>query len=94
MGHANIANLLLRADSSMELETKVMNVFASTEELIAIEKSCLLKFRQKAECIRARNPQMSRQIAFAKAVEALPRCANNYQLARNLLSARGIAGQP
>lgn len=71
-----------------------VDVFASTAELIEVERRCLVKFREKAEFIRDRNPQMSRQIAFAKAVEALPRCANNYQLARNLLSARGIAGQP
>jgi hypothetical protein len=71
-----------------------VDVFASTEELVAIEKACIAKFKAKAEFLRAASPSMTRQTAFAKACEALPRAANNYQLARHLLAARGIAAQP
>jgi hypothetical protein len=60
----------------------------------AVERECISRFRKKAAEIRAANPQMTAQIAFAKAVEALPKTADKYQYARQRLQWAGIAALP
>ena len=71
-----------------------MTVFDTAEQLVEIEKECLGKFRSRAQKLRDADPKLSREISFAKAVQAMPKTANRYQFARSLLASRGIAGQP
>jgi hypothetical protein len=71
-----------------------MDASSSTEELVAIEKVCLDKFQEKARAIRAANPVLSREIAYAKAVQLLPKTANRYQLTRELLAERRVRCLP
>ena len=72
----------------------MLNVHGSTEALQQVEAECLAKFRSKAAALRAATPGLSRPIAFAKAVEALPKTAGRYNSARMFLTARGVAGLP
>ena len=58
------------------------------------ERECVKRFRQKAQEIRAANPQLSPQIAFARAVQALPRTAEKYSYARQRLQFCGIPALP
>ena len=58
------------------------------------ERECLKRFRAKANEIRAANPEMTASIAFAKAVQSLPRTADRYQYARQRLQFAGIPAQP
>jgi hypothetical protein len=64
------------------------------EELQATEVECLKRFRAKAAEIKAQHPEMTQQIAFAKAVTSLPRTADRYQHSRMMLQWRGIAALP
>jgi hypothetical protein len=66
----------------------------SIAELQEIERECIARFRQKAAQIRAQNPELSAQIAYARAVEALPRTADKYQVARQRLQWAGIPALP
>ena len=43
----------------------------STDELIAQERECLSRFREKARELQAANPALSSKFAFGKAVEQL-----------------------
>jgi hypothetical protein len=54
----------------------------------------LRRFRTKAAEIRGANPQLTAQIAFAKAVQALPKTADRYQAARQRLQWAGIPALP
>lgn len=58
------------------------------------ERECLKRFRAKATEIRAANPEMTASIAFAKAVQALPRTADKYQYARQRLQFAGVPALP
>ena len=58
------------------------------------EAECIKRFRAKAAEIRAQHPEMSAQIAFAKAVTALPKTADRYQYARMRLQFAGIPALP
>lgn len=64
------------------------------EELQAVEVECLKRFRTKATEIRAAHPELSAQIAFARAVTALPRTADKYQAARQRLMFAGYPALP
>ena len=64
------------------------------EELQATEAECIKRFRQKASEIRAQHPELSPQIAFARAVQALPRTADRYQGARQRLQWAGYPALP
>jgi hypothetical protein len=66
---------------------------SSIAELQAIEAECIRRFRAKAAEIRAANPQLSAQIAYARAVQALPKTADRYQAARSRLQWAGIPAQ-
>jgi hypothetical protein len=64
------------------------------EELQQTEADCIRKFRNKAEELRAVNPTLSPQIAFARAVEAMPKCAAKYQHCRLRLGMAGVGPLP
>ena len=66
----------------------------SLEELRQTEIECLKRFRMKASEIKAQHPEMSQQIAFAKAVTALPKTADRYQYARQRLMFAGYPALP
>ena len=66
----------------------------SIEGLQATERECLRRFRARAAEIKAAHPEMSEQIAFARAVASLPRTADKYQGVRQLLQWRGIPALP
>jgi hypothetical protein len=63
-------------------------------ELQATEVECLRRFRAKAAEIKAANPTMTAQIAFAKAVTSLPKTADRYQFARQRLQWAGYPALP
>jgi hypothetical protein len=71
-----------------------MTGYESTEELVAVERECLARFRQKAAELRAVSPTMTAQVAFCRAVTMLPKTADKYQFARALLQERGHAALP
>jgi hypothetical protein len=58
------------------------------------EAECVAKFKARAALIRAANPALSREIAFAMAVEQLPRAAVRYQSARARLGLAGVRALP
>jgi hypothetical protein len=64
------------------------------DQLQQTEAECLRRFRKKAAQIQALNPQMTAAVAFAKAVEQLPRTAERYQHTRHRLLMAGIAALP
>jgi hypothetical protein len=67
---------------------------AGIEELRQAEADCVRKFRLRAELIRAVDPRLSREIAFARAVEELPKTAVRYQHVRARLGMAGVAALP
>jgi hypothetical protein len=66
----------------------------SIAELQEVERRCLKKFRAKAAALRSADPTLSVQIAFARAVEALPKTADAYQHARQRLQWMGVVALP
>jgi hypothetical protein len=64
------------------------------DELQRTEQECLARFRRKAQEIRSQHPELSGQVAFARAVEALPRTSEKYQYTRHRLLLMGIAALP
>jgi hypothetical protein len=64
------------------------------EQLQQVEAECIAKFRQRAQQIRAQHPELTAQVAFARAVEALPKTAERYQYIRHRLLMSGIAALP
>jgi hypothetical protein len=64
------------------------------EELRQAEAECVRKFKARAQLIRAVDPRLSREIAFARAVEELPKTANRYQHVRARLGLAGVAALP
>jgi hypothetical protein len=66
----------------------------SVEELQSVERQCVAKFRAKASEIRAQHPELSVQIAYARAIQALPKTADRYSEVRQLLQWRGVAALP
>jgi hypothetical protein len=64
------------------------------DELQRTEQECLARFRRKAQEIRAQHPELTAQVAFARAVEALPKSAERYQYVRHRLLLMGIAALP
>jgi hypothetical protein len=64
------------------------------EELQQTEAECVRRFRAKADAIRAQHPELSSQICFARAVEALAKTAERYQYVRHRLLMMGIAALP
>ena len=73
---------------------KILFMEESLAGLREIERSCLLRFRTKAAEIAAQHPELSAQICFARAVQALPKTADKYQGARQRLMYAGIAALP
>jgi hypothetical protein len=66
----------------------------SIAELQQVEAECIRRFRQKAAEIREQHPELSAQIAFARAVQALPKTADKYQAARQRLQWAGYPALP
>lgn len=66
----------------------------SISELQETERECIARFRTKAAEIRAQHPELSSQIAFARAVTSLPRTADKYQAARQRLQWAGVPALP
>jgi hypothetical protein len=66
----------------------------SVEELVAIERECLARFRQRAAQLKAQNPSLSDSIAFCRAVESLKRTSDKYSWVRQRLMYLGIPGLP
>jgi hypothetical protein len=66
----------------------------SLTEFRATERECISRFRKKSDEIRAAHPELSAQIAFARAVQALPKTADRYQYARQRLQYAGIPALP
>ena len=66
----------------------------SISELQEVEADCIRRFRAKAAEIRSAHPELSAQIAFARAVQALPRTADKYQGARQRLQWAGFPALP
>jgi hypothetical protein len=66
----------------------------STAQLQEIERQCIAKFRQKAAQIRSERPELTVQVAYAKAIQALPRTSDRYQGIRQILQWRGVAALP
>ena len=64
------------------------------QEFQEVEAECIRRFRQKAAEIRAQHPELTSQIAFARAVQALPRTAEKYGYARQRLQFCGIPALP
>lgn len=71
-----------------------MTGYESESELREVEVECLRRFKNKAAEIKAANPTMKSNIAFAKAVTQLPRTAERYSFATQMLRNRGIASLP
>jgi hypothetical protein len=67
---------------------------ASIDELREAEAECVRKFRLRAQLIRATDPRLSGEVAFAKAVEQLPKAALRYQHIRARLGLAGVAALP
>lgn len=66
----------------------------SLEELQEIERQCVSKFRQKAGEIRAAHPELTAQVAYARAIQALPKTCDKYQAARQRLMFAGYPALP
>jgi hypothetical protein len=66
----------------------------SIAELQEVERRCLQKFRAKAAALRVADPSLSVQVAFARAVTALPKTADRYQNARQRLQWMGVPALP
>ena len=66
----------------------------SITELQETERECLRRFGSKASEIRAAHPELSAQIAFARAVTALPKTADKDQYARQRLMFAGYPALP
>jgi hypothetical protein len=66
----------------------------SIDELVETEKECIRRFRAKAAQIKTEHPELSQQIAYARAIQALPKTADRYAGVRQLLQWRGIAALP
>jgi hypothetical protein len=66
----------------------------SISELQAVEADCIRRFRQKAAQIKTEHPELSAQICFARAVQALPKTADKYQAARQRLQWAGYPALP
>jgi hypothetical protein len=66
----------------------------SISELQQVEAECVRRFRKKAAQIKAEHPELTSQIAFARAVQAMPQTANRYQYARQFLQYAGVAAMP
>jgi hypothetical protein len=64
------------------------------EALQAEEAECLRKFHNKAAAIRFAEPKVTKQIALARAIEALPRTATRYQFIRHRLGLAGVRALP
>ena len=63
-------------------------------ELQETEVECLRRFRKRASEIQAAHPEMTPQICFARAVQALPKTADRYQYARQRLMFAGFPALP
>jgi hypothetical protein len=66
----------------------------SIDELQQVEAECVQRFRAKAAEVKAQHPELSQQIAFARAVQALPKTADRYQYVRQRLQWAGIPALP
>jgi hypothetical protein len=66
----------------------------SISELQQVEAECIRRFRQKAAQIKAEHPELSQQIAYARAIQALPKTADKYQAVRQRLQWAGYPAQP
>ena len=66
----------------------------NAQQLQETEADCLRRFRAKADKLRAADPRLSKEIAFARAVELMPKTANRYQSTRSLLQLRGVPSLP
>jgi hypothetical protein len=66
----------------------------SLEQLQQIEAECIRRFRTKAAEIRAEHPELSAQVAYARAVQSLPRTSDKYQGARQRLMFAGVPALP
>ena len=71
-----------------------MTGYESDSELREVEAECLKRFRLKGREIQGAHPEWSERICFAKAVEQLPRTADKYGFATQLLRSRGHAALP
>jgi hypothetical protein len=58
------------------------------------ETECIAKFRAAADKLVAANPLLSREIALAKACEAMPQTMSKYLWARSVLGMRGTRPLP
>jgi hypothetical protein len=58
------------------------------------ERQCIARFRERAAQIKAANPELTPQIAFARAVQSLPKTADKYSYARQRLQFAGIPALP
>jgi hypothetical protein len=66
----------------------------SVAELQQVEAECIRRFRAKAAEIKSQHPELSAQIAYARAVQALPRTADKYQGVRQRLQWAGVPALP
>lgn len=66
----------------------------SISELQEIERECVSRFRTKAAEIRAAHPELTAQVAYARAVSQLPKTCDRYQMARQRLMFAGIPAIP
>jgi hypothetical protein len=53
----------------------------------------LRRFRNKAAELREHDPTLSKQVAFSRAVAAMPRTANRYEFVRHRLGMLGVGAQ-
>jgi hypothetical protein len=66
----------------------------SIDQLQAVERECIARFRAKAAEIKAQHPELSGQIAYARAIQALPKTADKYQACRQRLQWAGYPALP
>jgi hypothetical protein len=71
-----------------------MTGYESDSELREIEAEALKRFRLKGREIQGAHPEWSERICFARAVEQLPKTADKYAFATQLLRSRGHAALP
>jgi hypothetical protein len=71
-----------------------MDLAGSLDELQSIEAECLRRFRARARKLMVETPGLKRDIAFARAVEQMPRTAYRYQYTRHLLAMAGVRALP
>ena len=66
----------------------------TVEQLQQTEAECIRRFRAKASEIRAAHPELTGEVAFAKAVSQLPKTAEKYQFTRHRLLMSGVGPLP